>query len=106
LFDYDAMAILVHEDTEDRWLVVRREGSRPPARLRTEELPAPVTKALRQHTVVEEPNLLAGMGPGLAGSAGSGMYACLPARGAVIGLVVLEHGDPQHFSHRDAELLA
>ena len=33
-------------------------------------MPMPAVRALRQRSIVEEPNLLAGTGPGLAGSAG------------------------------------
>lgn len=106
LFDVDAMAILLHEDTDDLWHTVRREGTRPPARLAFADLPAPLDRCLRVRSLVQQPNLLASGGPGLSGSAGSGMYACLVARGSVIGLVALEHKEAQHFSQRDAELFA
>ncbi|MFZ6002388.1 MAG: GAF domain-containing sensor histidine kinase [Actinomycetota bacterium] len=106
LFDYDTMAILLHDDTDARWRTVRREGGRPPSHLRPEELPAPLTRAIRLRRLVSEPNLLSSGGPGLSGSAGSGLYTVLSARGATIGLVSIEHGDAHHFSHRDMELLA
>jgi signal transduction histidine kinase len=35
----------------------------------------------------------------------SGIYAALVARGSVIGLVSIEHPDPDHFTDRDVELL-
>src|SRR5690606_3846257 len=70
------------------------------------DLPQPLRRALSSRGLRREPNLLAGEGPGLSGSAGSGLYACLVARGSVNGIVVLEHGEAHHFSHRDAELLA
>lgn len=106
LFDLDSMAILLHEEADDLWHTVRREGTRPPARLATADLPQPVRRVLGSRGLRREANLLAGSGPGLSGSAGSGLYACLVARGAVIGLVVLEHGEAHHFTNRDAELLA
>src|SRR3546814_14723018 len=30
LFDYDALALLVPDDTDQRWHVMRRDGDRPP----------------------------------------------------------------------------
>jgi signal transduction histidine kinase len=55
---------------------------------------------------VSEANLLASGGPGLAGSAGSGLYAVLPARGSIIGLLSIEHGAAHHYTTRDIELLS
>jgi signal transduction histidine kinase len=106
LFDHEAAAILLLDDTDHRWHVVRREGTRPPARLSTEELPPPLARALRLRSLVAEPNLLAAGGPGLAPITGSGIYAVLPARNSTIGLVSIEHGTAHHFTPRDIELLS
>jgi signal transduction histidine kinase len=106
LFDYDALAILVLDDTDERWHTVRRDGGRPPSHLTTEALPPPLARSLRLRGLVSEANLLASGGPGLAGSAGSGLYAVLPARGAIIGLLSIEHGAAHHYETRDIELLS
>ena len=106
LFDHDAMAILLYEESDQQWHTARREGTRPPARMPTDRLPPALDRTLRARSLIHEPNLLARGGPGLSGSAGSGIYACLTARGAVLGLIALEHQDAHHFSQRDAELLA
>jgi signal transduction histidine kinase len=106
LFEFDAVAVLVHDDTDDRWHTVRREGTRPPSKIAHEELPRPLARALRLRSLVSEQNLLADGGPGIAPSAASGLYAVLPARGSIIGLVSIEHGDAHHFTGRDIELLA
>lgn len=106
LFDFDALAILLRDDTDRRWHAVRREGSRPPAVLDADSLPQPLTRALRQRTVVHEANLMASGGPGLAGSSGSGLYVALAARGATIGLLSIEHNELHHYTGRDVELLA
>jgi signal transduction histidine kinase len=106
LFDYDALAIVLFDDTDERWHTVRREGGRPPAQMTTAELPAPLTRTMRVRRLVSEPNLLSSGGPGLAGSAGSGLYTVLSARGATIGMVSIEHGAAHHFSTRDVELLS
>lgn len=106
LFDYDALAIVLHDDTDERWHTVRREGGRPPSHMTAEELPAPLLRSIRLRHLVSEPNLLASGGPGLAGSAGSGLYTVLSARGSIIGVVSIEHGSTHHFTSRDIELLS
>jgi signal transduction histidine kinase len=106
LFEHDAAAVLLFDDTDLRWHTVRREGTRPPARVSSEDLPAPLARALRLRSLVSEQNLLAGGGPGLSPSASSGLYAVLPARGSIIGLISIEHQEEHHFTSRDVDLLA
>ncbi|MGE3620153.1 MAG: GAF domain-containing sensor histidine kinase [Acidimicrobiia bacterium] len=105
LFDYDSAAIVLLDETDGRWHVTRREGTRPPARMTTAELPPPLARARKVRGLVSEQNLLATGGPGLSPSASSGLYAALPARGSVIGVIALEHGERHHFLQRDIELL-
>ena len=105
LFDFDAAALLVLDDTDGSWLVARRERMRLPGRITTEELPRPLQRAVALRTIVVESNLLAAGGPGLAPSLTSGLYNVLVARGAVIGLVSMEHLAADHFTDRDVELL-
>lgn len=106
LFDYEGAAVLVHDDTDDSWLVARRDGVRPPTRLTVDDLPRPLQRALTLRSLVYEPNLLATGGPGLSPSQSSGLYAVLPARGAIIGLVAVEHSQPARYGDRDLELLS
>ena len=106
LFRFDALAIVVLDDTDQRWHAVRREGSRPPATMALADLPRPLARALRLRSLVSEQNLLADGGPGLAPSSASGLYVVLPARGSIIGIISIEHADAHHFTHRDIELLA
>ena len=61
---------------------------------------------MRLRSLVSEQNLLAGGGPGTSPSSASGLYAVLPARGSIIGLLSIEHGDAHHFTPRDVDLLA
>jgi signal transduction histidine kinase len=105
LFDFDAAALLTLDDTDGTWVVARRDGVRPPARLATEQLPRPLQRALALRSSISEPNLLAQGGPGVAPRLTSGLYAVLPARGSIIGLLAIEHGDEAHFGDRDIELL-
>jgi signal transduction histidine kinase len=105
LFDFEAAAVLVLDETDRNWLVVRREGTRLPPKISMSELPPPLRSAINVRTCVGESNLLVRGGPGLAPSMYSGLYTVLPARGATIGLVALEHTEPGHFTARDVELL-
>jgi signal transduction histidine kinase len=105
LFEFDGAALLLLDDTDGSWLVARRDRIRLPGRLTTEELPRPLQRAVALRTLVNESNLLASGGPGLSPSLTSGLYSVLVARGAVIGLVSLEHAEVDHFSERDIELL-
>ena len=106
LFDFDAVALLVMDDTDLRWHTLRREGTRPPTVITTDDLPPPMARALRLRSLVSEQNLLAAGGPGTSPSSASGLYAVLPARGSIIGLLSIEHGDSHHFTPRDVDLLA
>jgi signal transduction histidine kinase len=105
LFDFQGAALLLLDDTDGSWLVARRDRVRVPGRLTTEELPRPLQRAVALRTLVNEANLLASGGPGLSPSLTSGLYSVLVARGAVIGLVSLEHVEVDHFTERDVELL-
>jgi signal transduction histidine kinase len=71
----------------------------------TNELPPALRRAIADQDVVSVPDLPEAGGPGLASKASSGIYAVLPARGSVIGLLVVEHPSPNHFSPRDVELV-
>lgn len=106
LFDYESAAILLLDDTDQRWHVLRRDGGRPPTQFATHDLPRPLARAVRMRSLVSEQNLLAAGGPGLSPSAASGLYAVLPARGSMIGLVCVEHTESHHFASRDVELMA
>ncbi|MEY2462439.1 MAG: hypothetical protein QOH64_577 [Acidimicrobiaceae bacterium] len=105
LFDFTAAAVLIYDDTDRSWLVARREGTRLPAKITADELPSGLARALDERTLVHERNLLSSGGPGLAPRMYSGLYAVLLARGAVIGLISLEHTEANHFTERDGELL-
>jgi signal transduction histidine kinase len=105
LFDADALAILLLDDTDSHWLVMRRHGLRLPDAIAHEDLPPVLREVVGRGEVDGEPNLLVGGGPGLAPSMGSGLYAPLRARGATIGLVSIEHGTAHRYTQRDVELL-
>ncbi|MEL7210040.1 MAG: histidine kinase, partial [Actinomycetota bacterium] len=105
LLSFDAVGVLLLDDTEHRWLVVRREGARLAASLTTEELPPPLLDVLANPRVTRLTDLAQPGGPGLVPTMGSGIYAPLEARGSIVGLIALEHRDTKHFEGRDVELI-
>jgi signal transduction histidine kinase len=105
LMVFDAITILLLDDTEHRWLVVRREGARVAPSLRAEELPPPLLDVLGDPRVTRRTDLAQPGGPGLVPTMGSGVYAPLEARGSIVGLVAIEHRDTRHFGARDVELV-
>jgi signal transduction histidine kinase len=105
LFEFSAAAVLLFDETDHSWVVARREGTRLPGRIPDDDLPPALAGAVNERGTVSEPNLLVSGGPGLAPQMYSGIYTVLLARGAVIGLVSLEHSEAGHFKERDVELL-
>ena len=105
LVDFTAVAILLFDDTDAHWQVLRREGVSMPSRLGPTELPSALKRALARNQLVEVADLGADDTTGLSTDAGCGIYTVLPARGAVIGLLAIEHRIPNHFSRRDVEML-
>jgi signal transduction histidine kinase len=102
-FSFHAAAVLLRDDTDGQWRVVRIEGStRVPPRLTTDGLSAGLLRALAVRSSVRDDDLrLAGLVP----FSGSSLSGVLMARGSVIGLVTMEHTDTHHFTDGDLELL-
>lgn len=105
LVDFTTVAILLFDDTDAHWQVLRREGVTMPSRLGPTELPSALKRALARNQLVEVPDLTTDGATGLSPNAGCGIYTVLAARGAVIGLLAIEHRLPNHFSRRDLEML-
>ena len=105
LVSYDSIAVLLFDETDGHWDVVRHQGLTAPSRLGAAELPSGLRRALAQNELVHVPDLSTEPGAGLSKRAGSGLYAVLAARGSVIGLLAIEHGDFQHFTLRDQEVV-
>jgi signal transduction histidine kinase len=106
LFDFDTAVVLGFDDTDGSWELLRRDGGgRVPVRQTFDQLTIPLRRVIHEEGVLSVSNLAAAGWSGLGPRSGSGMYAVLPARGSVIGLLALEHADENHFTDRDVELL-
>lgn len=106
LFDFDTAVVLGFDDTDGTWELLRREGgSRVPQRQSFEDLTVPLRRVVHDEGVLSVSNLPAAGWSGLGPRSGSGIYAVLPARGSVIGLLAVEHADDNHFTDRDVEML-
>lgn len=106
LFDFDTAVVLGFDDTDGTWELLRREGgSRVPQRQSFDELTVPLRRVVHDEGVLSVSNLSAAGWSGLGPRSGSGIYAVLPARGSVIGILAVEHADDHHFTDRDVELL-
>jgi uncharacterized protein YigA (DUF484 family) len=95
LFTFDGATVLLLDETDESWVVMRWDGPRPAPSYQTHELPGPLREALavRHPVMVSE---LLHEGGGMSAEMVSGLYAALPAREAtVLGLVALEHRDTQ-----------
>ena len=105
LFDYSAMALLVFDETDASWQVMRSEGTSMPLRLGPTELPNPLKTAITQNRLVDISDLQASNTSGLAGDSGSGLYATLTARGQIIGLLAIESTSSSHYDERTVQML-
>lgn len=104
LVSFDSVAVLLFDETDGHWEVVRNQGMHVPARLGPTELPSGMKQAITESRPVYVSDLHR-HGPGLADRSGSGIYTVLSARGAIIGLLAIEHSDYEHFTSRDLELI-
>ena len=105
LIDFDTLVILLFDETDGHWVVVRKEGCNLKNRLGPTDLPAGLRSAIAQGGVISMPAL--GMGnEGFDDRSGSGLYAPLTTRDSIMGLIALEHREPSRFDHRAGGLLS
>ena len=105
LLEFDYVHVLLFDETDAGWHVLRREGATGPERFGPTELPNPLKRAIAHNRLEHVPDLTGRQGPGTTPTSGSGLYSVLLARGALIGLLAIEHRDPSHFTERDVEML-
>jgi len=108
LISYDSVAVLLFDEADAHWDVVRHQGLVAPPRLGPTELPPGLRRAVADNGIVHMAELSTqndGAGGGLSPRAGSGIYTVLAARGSIIGLLAIEHHEAKHFTARDLELV-
>ena len=105
LIDCDLVAVLLYDEATDGWAVAAKEGAVLPASVAGPDLPGPLRAATASSVASLVVSLGAGEGLGPEVLARSGLYAPLRARGALIGLLVLEHHEPGFYGRRELQLL-
>ncbi len=106
LFEADAIAVLLLDDTDDHWVVARSHGSRIHHRLTSGELPPPLSNVVSYGERVVQRDLTTGAGSGVEPGMRSGLYGTLAARERVVGLVAVEFAEPDRVTAREVELFA
>lgn len=105
LIDSDVAAVLVRDDVTGRWTVGASDGATLTKSVETGQLPSPLRAAAGSSVASLVVSLAPGEALGPPSLSRSGLYAPLRARGALIGLVALEHHDPGHYDRRALRLL-
>ena len=104
LFDYDVVALFVFDETDASWQVMRSEGAGLPLRLGPTELPNPLKSAIAQNRLIDIADLRSAGTVGLSPTSGSGLYTTLIARGHIIGLLTMEHSEPNRYDERTVQM--
>ena len=104
LIDAPTLTVLLMGDGHDSFDVARAVGHTPPVTIAATELPVPLREALSAPKTIR---VDATPAPGhcLAAGTGSGIYAAMRARGAVVGLIAVESSQRGRFDEQHAEVL-
>ena len=105
LIEWDVAVILVRDDVSGRWTVGVGDGAVLGHSLDGGQLPVPLRAASTSSVASLVVCLAPGEGLGPASLTRSGLYAPLRARGALVGLIALEHHEAGHYDRRDLRLL-
>ena len=104
LFQFDTMALLVFDETDASWQVMRSEGTSMTLRLGPTMLPNPLKTAIAQNRLVDMSDLTAAKAIGLAEDSRSGLYTTLTARGQIIGLLAIESRSVGNYDERTVQM--
>jgi signal transduction histidine kinase len=105
LVDCDVTAVLRHDDATGRWVVGASEGLLIRHPLDDHDLPRALAAAARSSVASLVVSLAPGEGIGDELTSQSGLYAPLRARGALVGLLALEHHQQGQYGRRELRLL-
>jgi signal transduction histidine kinase len=103
LIDFDAVTVLLLEESDRTWVPVRELGNPGQQPLVSTALPAVLQRTLAGAGALIENSLADGTG--LWPEARSGIYTALSARGSQIGLLALESKSLANFAPTDIEVL-
>jgi len=105
-FRFHGLVIIVPAEGGNGWRCELAEGVSVPRRIEDHELPAAVTRAIADRTVITVTDRLESSEPtGFSALCRSGIYAPLSARGTLTGVIALEHDPPAVYGPADAEFL-
>jgi len=105
LVDSTVAVVIVPDDTSGQWRVELAEGTRLPASLEPDELPLTLTRALATDGVIRDNDLTPGTDAACSPSSRSVLATALRAHDRVVGLVSIEHSQPDVYSAEDASLI-
>lgn len=105
MIESDVCAVLLHDEIAGRWTVAAGEGTRIGRSFADGELPASLAATLSSSVASLVVCLNPGEGLGPEMLSHSGLYAPLRARGALVGLVAVEHHAPGFYGRRELQLL-
>ncbi len=105
LVDCDVMALFLRDDATGRWVVAAAEGAVVQGAVEDDQLPPALRAAAASSVASLVVSLAAGEGIGDELTSRSGLYAPLRARGALVGLVAVEHHQPGRYGRRELRLL-
>ena len=106
LFPYTALVVLVPDDAGAGWRAELAEGVRVPSRLSERELPQPIRRAMSSTGPVVVSDRISQPGEdGFAALCRSGLYTALRARGALVGMVAIEHVPAEAYGDEERKLL-
>ncbi|HZJ26638.1 MAG TPA: GAF domain-containing sensor histidine kinase [Acidimicrobiia bacterium] len=104
-FDYTSATFIIRDGTTDLWRVELAEGVRLETVIAEKDLPSSAIEALACQDTLRSGDLAGDDLEGFAPGTGSVLAAPLRARNTVVGLVEIEHREPNRFSADDAEML-
>lgn len=102
-FDAGVVGLLTLSEVNNTWAPLIAEGLAIPPTVAGDGIP----DHLRACLDADGPLLVADVSRrGLGANSGSGIYTALRTRGKVVGLLAIEHPVPNHYTEREARLLA
>ncbi len=101
----DVCAVLVKDDVTSRWVILAGEGTTIGRTFTDGELPRALAATTTSSVANLNISIEAGEGLGPEFLSHSGLYAPLRARGALVGLIALEHHAPGVYGRRELQLL-